>query len=228
MFQGYIRQVQGSNGSNCAQLVRPWGSTQTFPVEHNEVKHLRSIGQAVIQAWGAAHVPRVVPREGRIRLLSEKGPQPSVGIEELMLQLEVLPEEIVLHYMKHWSYNSMHCTTKAEHINMGQHGIARSFRTHQVSPTKRQSEELNCSFNKCSDEGQACTRETRQLTGFFHGTEQLGVVALRGLNTIAAYWKLPKGLRWVPESQQPTSRRQGSVKSYNPRCTTRQLVHKGE
>ena len=72
VLQGYKQQVQGSNGWNPAQLCCPWGSTQTFPSMHNRVKHPCRDGHAVIQAWGIAHIPRVDPREGRIRLPREK------------------------------------------------------------------------------------------------------------------------------------------------------------
>ena len=73
VLQGYNRQVQGYNGGCSAQLDRPWGSTQTFPPRHNKAQRPCQSGHAVIKAWCIAHVPRVVPREGRIRLPREKG-----------------------------------------------------------------------------------------------------------------------------------------------------------
>ena len=73
VLQGYKRQVQGSTGSNSAQSRRPWGSTQTLPSEHNRVQYPCLDGHAVIHAWGIARMPRVVSREDRTRLLSEKG-----------------------------------------------------------------------------------------------------------------------------------------------------------
>ena len=74
VLQRFKRQVQGSNELNPAQPRRPWGSTQPFPSRHNEAQRLRQGGHAVIKAWGIAHIPGVVSREGRIRLPSEKGP----------------------------------------------------------------------------------------------------------------------------------------------------------
>ena len=75
VLQGYKRQVQGYNWLNPAQPSRPWGSTQTLPSEHNRVKHPCSDGHVTgIETWGIARMPRVVPREDRIRLLREKGP----------------------------------------------------------------------------------------------------------------------------------------------------------
>ena len=74
VLQGCKRQVQGSNGLNPAQPRRPWGSTQTIPSRRNEAQRPRRDGRAVVKAWGTVHVPMVVSREGRIRLLNEKGP----------------------------------------------------------------------------------------------------------------------------------------------------------
>ena len=76
VLRGFRRQVQGSNGLNPAQPCRPLGSTQMFPPRHNRVKHHCQSG--LIKAWGIAHIPRVDPREGRIRLSCEKG-QPNNG-----------------------------------------------------------------------------------------------------------------------------------------------------
>ena len=73
MLQGYARQVQGYNGSNSAQPERPWDSTQTLPSRHNKAQRPCQDGHAVIQAWGIAHVPRVVSREGVTRLSREQG-----------------------------------------------------------------------------------------------------------------------------------------------------------
>ena len=74
VLQGTQRQVQGYNGSNSAQFRRPWSATQTFPFEHNRVKHLCSGGHVTCtETWGSARVPRVDPREDMIRLLCEKG-----------------------------------------------------------------------------------------------------------------------------------------------------------
>ena len=72
VLQGHKRQVQGSNWSNPAQPRRPWGSTQILLSRHNRVKHPCRDSHAVINAWGIAHIPRVVSREDRIQLLSEK------------------------------------------------------------------------------------------------------------------------------------------------------------
>ena len=80
VFQGYKRQVQGSNGLNPAQFCRPWGSTQIFPSRHNEAQRFRQDGRAVVKAWGIVDIPRVDPREGRIRLPSEKGLQPNAAL----------------------------------------------------------------------------------------------------------------------------------------------------
>ena len=75
VLQGYNRQVQGSNGLNSAQPDRPWGSTQTVPIGHNRVKRPCLVGRVTgTQTRGIAHMPTVVPREGMIHLLSEKGP----------------------------------------------------------------------------------------------------------------------------------------------------------
>ena len=74
VLQGTKRQVQGSNGSNFAQPRLPWGSTQTLPSEHNRVKHPCSDGHVTgIETWGIARVPKVDPREDRIRWFREKG-----------------------------------------------------------------------------------------------------------------------------------------------------------
>ena len=63
-----------------AQFCRPWGSTQTLPPKHNEAQRFCQDGDAVIQAWGIAHIPKVDPRERRIRLPSEKGLQPNAAL----------------------------------------------------------------------------------------------------------------------------------------------------
>ena len=68
------RRVKGPNGRASAQLSRLRGSTQTIPSEFNRVKHPCSDCHGLFEAFGAARVPKVVSREGRIRLLSEKGP----------------------------------------------------------------------------------------------------------------------------------------------------------
>ena len=72
VLQGDKRQVQGSNWLNPAQPRRPWGSTQTLLSRHNRVKHPCRDSHAVIHAWGIARIPRVVSREDRIQLPSEK------------------------------------------------------------------------------------------------------------------------------------------------------------
>ena len=74
VLRGSKRRVQGSNGLNSARLSRPRGSTQTFPSEHDRVQYACSDGHAVIKAWGIAHIPGVVSREGMTRLLSENCP----------------------------------------------------------------------------------------------------------------------------------------------------------
>ena len=80
VLRGYKRRVKGSNGRGAhhvcmptAQLSRPRGSTQTLPPRHNEAQRHRRDCHAVIKACGIAHIPGVDPREGRIRLPSEKG-----------------------------------------------------------------------------------------------------------------------------------------------------------
>ena len=111
MLQGFKRQVQGSNGSNPAQLGRPWGSTQTLPSRHNEAQRLRQDGHAVIKAWGIAHIPGVVSREDRIRLSSEKG----LNIESWQKQPQSLgqlgKDKIVSPEKKHHNHKARARTT---------------------------------------------------------------------------------------------------------------------
>ena len=148
VLRRYKQQVQGYNGLNSAQPGCLLGSTRTLPSRHNEAQRPRQDGHAVIQAWGTAHVPRVVSREVRIQLPSEKSQHhrnqrnqnTSRCRERKLAQLQrplLIQQPLLLQHQ--------------EGIIVHTIGVVSGYKSsHGASPARSQPEELYCDFRYVS------------------------------------------------------------------------------